>query len=150
MIRFLSSFAALILMAGCATTEQQGSQASPQPPKLGACVAAIKSIDLIALEVPSSKNSISNKMAAAAVKMGGSSTVDTLVKFLSQPKRPALAVVGESDELTAATLLAALSKLDSVPGRSRSPVCFVGDASYAGQLKPVAESVGLTLFVVPR
>ena len=150
MLRFLPSVTFLIFIVSCASTGQQSTQTSPQPINIGACMAAIKSADWIALEVPSSKSSISNKMAATAVKMGGSSTVDALVKVLSQSTRPALAVVGESDELTAATLLAALDKLASVPRRSRNPICFVGDASYAGQLKLVAESVGLPLFVVPR
>ncbi|NMM07109.1 hypothetical protein [Polaromonas sp.] len=150
MLHCLLLFISLVFIAGCAGTGQQSKQPSPQQIKVVACMAAIQSTDWIALEVPSSKSGIANKMAAATMKMGGSITVDALVKVLSQPTRPALAVIGESDELTAATLQAALDKLAPAPGRSKKPICFVGEASYAAQLKPVAESVGLPLFVVPH
>lgn len=150
MLHFLAFFIAMIFIAGCTSTDLQSRQTNPLHIKVGACMAAVNSVDWIALEVPSSKSSISNKMAAATVKMGGSDTVDALVKVLSQSTRPALAVVGESDELTAATLLAALEKLTPLPSRSKKPICFVGDASYAKQLRPMAESAGFPLFVVPH
>jgi hypothetical protein len=82
------------------------------------------------------------------MKMAGSGTVDLLAGMLSNPKRPAIAIFGESDELTAATLEAALAKVPPSNSYSSEPICFVGDAQYGSSLAPLVEGVGTKLFVV--
>ena len=82
------------------------------------------------------------------MEMTGSSTVDLLVGILSNPKRSAIVIFGENDELTAATLEAALVKTPPGDGYSTEPVCFVGDAQYHKSLAQLAEGIGMKLFVV--
>lgn len=60
------------------------------------------------------------------------------------------AVYGDSDELAAATLGAALSKLPTGTKPVKQPICFMGDSRYEATLKPAAERAGLVLFTVPR
>ena len=82
----------LAFISGCASKVGQSSSSSAAPwqKNIAACKAATKQADwsIILLEVPAARNAISNKMAALTMKMGGSNSVDALVKILSQPSRP--------------------------------------------------------------
>ena len=145
---------AFVFISGCASTGGQSSQtgAAPWQKNMAACKAATKQADwsITMMEVPAAGNAISNKMAAMTMKMGGSHTVDALVKILSQASRPTLAVYGDSDEMAAATLEVALNKLPSGAKYSRQPLCFIGDPQYEAQLKPAAERAGLLLMMVAK
>ena len=117
---------------------------------MAACMAATKQSNILAIEVPAANNFISNKMAAATLQMGGSSTVNALVEVLSQPTRLPLAVIGANDEVTAATLEVALRKLAPGVKRSRQPLCFAGDPQYEAQLKVAAEAAGGFFLMAPN
>lgn len=142
-----------LLIAGCANTGdssvRSSTAASPQK-FVTACMSATHARSITLVEVPAAYNALSNKMAAMAIKMGGSNTVDALVKILSQPTPPTIAVYGSSDELAAATLEAALNKLPASTKSSGQPICFIGDVRYKATLKPVAERAGLLLFTVSK
>lgn len=146
----------LVFISGCASTGGQSSQpgvAAPWQKNMAACKAATKQADwsITMFEVPAARNAISNKMAALTMKIGGSNTVDALVKALSQSSRPTIAVYGDSDEVAATTLEVALHKLVSPDAKySQQPLCFIGDSQYGAQLKPAAESAGLSLLMVPK
>jgi hypothetical protein len=137
-------------LSGCAGIGSQSSQSSSLNQKMAACMAATKQSNLLAIEVPAANNFISNKMAAATLRMGGSNTVNTLVEVLSQPTRLPLAVIGANDEVTAATLELALRKLAPGVNRSKQPLCFAGDPQYEAQLKAAAEAVGVLLLMAPN
>ena len=142
-----------LLIAGCANTGDSNVRssmaASPQQ-IVTACMSATHARSIALVEVPAAHNALSNKMAALAIKMGGSNTVDALVRILSQPAPPTIAVYGNSDELAAATLEAALNKLPAITKFSGHPICFIGDVRYETTLNPAAERAGLVLFTVSR
>lgn len=143
----------LILISGCASTADQSIRSSPassQQEIMAACMTATNARSITLVKVPAANNALSNRMAALTIKMGGSNTVDALVRILSQPTPPTTAVYGDSDELAAATLEAALSKLPTGTKPSRQPICFIGESRYEATLKPAAESAGLLLFTVPK
>jgi len=143
----------LVLISGCANTGDPsvGSSTAKSPQQImAACMTATHARSITLVEVPAAYNALSNRMAALTIKMGGSNTVDVLVKILSQPTPPTIAVYGNSDELAAATLEAALSKLPTRNKPSRQPICFIGEPRYEAMLKPAAERAGLLLFTVPK
>lgn len=150
MQQLLSFVFTLMFLSGCAATIGQSSRPSSVNQQMAACMATTKQTNILAIEVPAANNFISNKMAAATMQMGGSSTVSALVEVLSQPTRLPLAVIGFNDEVTAATLEVALRKLAPGVNRSRQPLCFAGDPQYGAQLKVAAEAAGVLLLMAPN
>ena len=151
MQRVLTFSISIAFLSGCASTGDQAStQSVRQNRKIAACVAAARQSEWLVVDVPAANSFIANKMVAATLSMGGSNSVDTLVKVLSQPTRSAVAVVGENDEVTAATLEAALRNLAPGTNRSTQPVCFVGDTNDAVRLTSAAERAGLLLLMLPN
>jgi len=150
-IQFFSLAILVTFLTGCASTGgYDGDSVSRHDKKIAACIASARQTEWLVFDVPAANSSIANKMAAATMAMGGSNSVDTLVKVLSEPARSAVAVVGNSDELTVATLQAALNEL--VPGahRSAQPVCFVGQTNDDAKLESAAARAGIHLLILPR
>ena len=145
----LFSIAALFISGCFSTTPQRSVSSNWQSRKIAACIAVTRQDELIVVDVPAASNAISNKMAIATLSMGGSNSVDALVKILSQPTRSAVAVIGENDEMAAATLTEAIKRLPPGAKRSTQPICFAGDKSLGEPLKSSAEQAGLRLFVAP-
>ena len=141
----------LLVLAGCASTAPQDSTWSNRlREKVAACIAATRQTDLVVVDVPAARNTISNKMAIATLSMGGSNSVDALVQILSEPTRSAVAVIGINDEMTAATLAEAIKRLSSGTKRSSQPVCFVGEKSLGISLKTTADHAGVPVVLVPN
>ena len=136
------------VLAGCASTAQNGEATIRKD--IAVCMEAVKRSDLIAVQVPVADNAISHKIAVASLGIGGSLTVDTLIQMLSKPTRPAIAVVGENDEMSAATLETALKKLPENSQRSRAAVCFAGHKKFEADLRIAAEKAGVNLVLAPN
>lgn len=142
MKKFLSLLFAIILLSGCATTNNTHSSKDDT----NACIASIKGkARLLIVDVPSADNFISNKLIVASVKTTGSTTIDTLINLMSLPTRPSIIVTGDNDDVTAATLEAALLRLPKGKARSCQQVCFAGAREYGASLKTAAEGAGIHL-----
>ena len=151
MQRILLLFISTALIYGCASTNGQGSNKTiRQNKKIAACITTARQSEWLVVDVPAANSFIANKMVASTMSMGGSNTVDALVKALSQSMRLAIAVVGENDEVTAATLEAAMRNLAPGANRSTQPVCFVGDEEYGARLKSAAANAGIDLLILPN
>ena len=66
-----------------------------------------------------------------------------LVNMMVLSATPAVIVIGENDDVTAATLEAALLKLPNGTARSRKLVCFSGAPEYEASLKAAADDAGI-------
>lgn len=129
-------------ISGCATTNNTHSSKDDT----NACIAAVKGkTKLLIVDVPSADNFISNKLIVASVRTTGSTTIDTLINLMSLSARPAVIVTGDNDDVTAATLEAALLKLPQGKARSSQPVCFAGALEHRVSLKTAAEGAGIHL-----
>jgi hypothetical protein len=133
---------------GCANTANNG-QAIIQK-DMDVCMAAIKQSNATAIKVPAADNAISHRIAVTTVKMSGSSVVDALMQMLSKPSRRAIVVVGDNDEMTAATLETALQKLPESSQRSKEPVCFAGDRQFESALRAAAQKAQVNLVLAPN
>lgn len=139
----------LLLLSACAATNS-GQKLSPRDQMdrgIPACIAVAGSVDRL-IHVPADSKSLVNIMIASVVEMSGSNAVDDIVRLLSRPQLGALMVTGDDEDVTAATLRAALKKLLPDPARPKASVCFVGDAKYAQGLKAAAEKAGVSVFTV--
>lgn len=134
---------AAALLAGCAT---QSGPARPAAAEIAACIKATGQRQAYLLEVPAPNNPISAQMATATLDLGGSQSVDELVRLMSGGQIKALAVTGGSDALTAATLRAALARLPARSEPGATAVCFGGDASHAADLRAAAQRAGVPIF----
>lgn len=132
-------------ISGCTATGNTGNSKDG----VSACTAAIKGSDFLIVDVPAADNFISNKMIVATVKSTGSNAMDSLVKTMSLSVRPAIIVVGDNEEVTAATLEAALLKLPKGTARSSRPVCFAGASEHETSLKAAADVVGIPFVMAP-
>lgn len=130
---------AVCFLSSCATTNNTLNSKND----VNACIGAVKGTDFLIVDVPAADNFISNKLIVATVKSTGSNAVDTLVNMMSLSARPAVIVTGENDDVTAATLEAAMLKLSNGTVRSRSPVCFSGAAEYEASLRAAADDAGI-------
>jgi hypothetical protein len=117
---------------------------------MAACLNATNRSDLLAVRVPSASNPIASQMALAALKMGsGSNTVDELVRILSLPSGPPVAVFGDDDEIVAATIKVALGKLSANARRPSQQMCVSRQVQAAGDIQQTAEVANIHLLVVP-
>ncbi|MGN6388912.1 MAG: hypothetical protein ACTHL1_05325, partial [Burkholderiaceae bacterium] len=87
-------------------------------------------------------SAISNAMIVAALKSGSDSeAVNALVEALRHSGKTALAVYGESDAVTAATVERAMKRLQGFTPAGK--LIFVGAKSYAENLRVEAEALGV-------
>lgn len=133
---------AAVLLAGCATQPGAVRSASAE---LAACIKATGQQQAYLLDVPAPNNALSTQLAVAMLEMGGSRSVDELVRVLSGGQVKALVVTGSSDAFTAATLKAALGRLPARTVAGSSAVCFGGDARYAAELRLAAQRAGVPI-----
>lgn len=131
------------LLAGCATQPGAVRSASAE---LAACIKATGQQEAYLLDVPAPNNALSTQLAVATLEMGGSRSVDELVRVLSGGQVKALVVTGGSDAYTAATLKAALGRLPARTVAGTTAVCFGGDGRHAAELGAAAQRVGLPIF----
>jgi hypothetical protein len=93
--------------------------------------------------VPASDNMLSNGTAIFALKRGsGSGPADSLLDILRAGKAEAVAVVGKSDALTAATIEAAIKQLDG--SRTDATILFAGKPGYVKKLRALTDKAGVS------
>ena len=131
---------AISFLSGCAST----NDAHKSKNNANACIATAKGSDFLIVDVPAADNFISNKLIVATVKTTGSNAVDSLVETMSLSVRPAIIVVGDNEDVTAATLEAAFLKLPQGTVRSSKPVCFAGAPERETALKAAADIAGIS------
>lgn len=116
--------------------------------KLGALTKAKNDVSLV-MEVPSANNPISNQMIVSSIKAGlgddGPAVVD-LVKILKDSNTKSIAVLGDNDAVTAATIEAALKRLQGF--KPSAKLYFVGEASYGQAIKAQADAAGINFEAV--
>ncbi|WP_157889090.1 hypothetical protein [Herminiimonas arsenitoxidans] len=150
MNKFITPLIAISLLAGCASTNTGTNRSSGGKTDVEVCMTAIKHSNLLIVEVPATGSFISNKMIVATVKATGSNAVDSLVSVLSLSARHAVVVVGDNDEVTAATVETALGKLPQATVRSKEPLCFAGDAQFEPGLRAAADAARISFLAVPN
>lgn len=137
----------LCLLSACASIGEAPAASGPRlNSAVAACMAATGRSDLLLMKVPDAGSAVATKIAAVSVAVSGSNSVDALVNMLSPPQPRGMIVSGDNDELTAATIRAALNKLKPIQGSSPVPVCFTGDAKYIPDLKIAGAHVGVAIF----
>lgn len=115
---------------------------------MNACISAVKGNDFLIVNVPAAYSFIANKLMVVSVNTTGSNAIDALVETRSLSVRPAIIAVGESDEVTAATLESALLKLPKGKVRSSKPVCVSTDDVHRIPLQQAADSASIPLIFV--
>ncbi len=92
--------------------------------------------------VPAAGNMLSNGVIISTLMMGsGSAPADSILKILREGKEQAIAVVGKSDALTAATIEAAIRQLDGNP--TATTILFAGKSSYVKDLEELTSKAGV-------
>lgn len=131
------------LLAGCATPSSTSSSLNAQQEKrMNAFIAKMAGRGGLVMVIPSSNNFISNQMIIASIKTGADVTaVVNLVKMLKQPKTEPIAVIGDNDAVTAATIEASLKRLQGF--KPSAKLYFVGEASYGEVLQAQADAAGV-------
>jgi hypothetical protein len=135
-------FSMIVLLTGCAT-QFENPRASIIDARVKACMTATKQTNLLSVEVPATTNFLSNQILIAKIKVSGSAATGALVDVLSLSSRPPVIAFGDNDEIIAATLEVALSKLPPNTVRSESPLCFSGDSQSVASLKKQAETANI-------
>lgn len=101
----------------------------------------------LVMAVPSANNFISNQMMIASIKAGADATaVVDLVAILKGPNTKPIAVLGDNDAVTAATIEAVLKRLQGF--KPSAKLYFVGGASYGQSLKAQADAAGVSFEAV--
>lgn len=139
-------FAALFASAFIAACATPSGPVRPVGEELAGCIKATGQSKAYLLDVPAPNNAVSTQMAIATLDLGGSSSVDELVRLLKGGQVKALAVTGKSDALTAATLRTALGRLPARTDPVATAVCFGGDAQYSAELRTAAQRAGVPIF----
>lgn len=150
MIKFTAVMATFIalLVSGCAT---QNSVDTPEG--MNSRIKALTdfqpdSRSTLVIVVPSADNAISNAIMLASIKGGAqTSAVESLSGILKKGGDKAVAVTGDHDGITAATIDSAMNSLKGA--RSTVRLFFIGDASYGPELKKKADALGIQFKVVP-
>lgn len=99
------------------------------------------------LEITPGSSAFADQVLAQSLKLGLlTPAVEELVAKLAQAPSGKVAVIGESDELAAATILSALQNLNGL--KPSATLYFVGEARYAPALQSAAASASLNLQVI--
>jgi hypothetical protein len=92
--------------------------------------------------VPAADNMLSNGLTIGILMMGsGSASADSLLDVLLKEKEPAVAVVGKSDALTAATIEATIRQLDNKS--TATTILFAGESKYVERLQKLTDKAGV-------
>ncbi|MDR2207611.1 MAG: hypothetical protein LBE22_01350 [Azoarcus sp.] len=112
--------------------------------RLEALTNAGKSFSRVVI-VPAANNKLSmlsNGVAIGVLMMdAGSAPADLLLGILRKEEEQAVAVVGKSDALTAATIEATIRQLDNKP--TTTTILFAGKSKYVEQLQKVTDKAGV-------
>lgn len=146
LIILMMAFTAL-LISGCATQNSVNTNEGLNS-RIKALEVKSGGQDALIVVVPSANNAISDAMMLAAIKGGTqSNAVQTLTGMLKKEGGKPIAVMGDHDGITAATIESAMDNLQGT--RSTAKVFFIGDSSYGPELKKKADTLGILLEVVP-
>jgi len=105
--------------------------------RLQALLDAGKAFSLI-VTVPAADNILSNSVTIGVLKLdSGSAPADLLLDILLKEKGDAVAVVGKSDAVTAATIKAVFRQLGD--NTTTTTILFAGKPKYVKELKEAAE-----------
>jgi len=137
----------IAMLTGCATPLGTGkAPLSGIQSRLAALSKAKYDVSLI-MEVPSANNAISNQIMVASIQAGADATaVVDLVAILKGPNAKPIAVLGDNDAVTAATIEAALKRLQGF--KPSAKLYFVGETSYGQALKAQADAAGVNFEAV--
>jgi hypothetical protein len=99
------------------------------------------------MEVPSANNAISNQIIVASIQAGADATaVVDLVEILKGPNAKPIAILGDNDAVTAATIESSLKRLQGF--KPKAKLYFVGEADYGQALKVQADAAGVNFEAV--
>lgn len=143
----MAVFAAL-LVSGCAT---QDSVNTPEgmTSRINAMMDAHPDSQVaLVIVVPSVGDALSDAIMLAAIKGGAqTSAVESLSGILKKGSDKPVAVTGDHDGITAATIDSAMDSLKGA--QSTVQLFFIGDAGYGPELKKKADALGIRFEVVP-
>jgi len=95
------------------------------------------------LEITPGSSAFADQVLAQSLKLGLlTPAVEELVAKLAQAPSGKVAVIGESDELAAATILSALQNLNGL--KPSATLYFVGESRYAPALQSAAAAASLS------
>ena len=135
------------MLPGCATHPGLGKAPSTGTQFRLAALSKIKNDVSLIMEMPSANNAISNQVMVASIKAGVDAiAVVDLVAIFKGPNTKPIAVIGDNDAITAATIEAALKRLQGFQPSAK--FYFVGEASYGQSLKAHADAVGVSFEAV--
>ena len=131
------------MLPGCATHPGTGKAPSTGTQSRLAALSKIKNDVSLIMEIPSANNAISNQIMVASIKAGVDATaIVDLAAILKGPNIKPIAVIGDNDAVTAASIEAALKRLQGF--KPSAKLYFVGEASYGQSLKAQADAVGVS------
>lgn len=132
----------IAMLTGCATPSGTAKA------RFSALTKVKNDVPLV-MEIPSANNAISNQMLVSSIKAGigdDGPAVVNLVAILKDTNTKSIAVIGDNDAVTAATIEAALKRLKGF--KSSAKLYFVGEASYGQALKVQADAAGISFEAV--
>lgn len=135
----------IAMLTGCATPS--GTAKATQS-RLDALTKVKNDVSLV-MEIPSANNAISNQIMVSSIKAGlgdDGPAVVNLAAILKAPNTKSIAVLGDNDAVTAATIEAALKRLKGF--KPSAKLYFVGEASYGQALKAQADAAGINFEAV--
>ncbi|GAB1234671.1 hypothetical protein [Ferrigenium sp. UT5] len=131
----------IAMLIGCTTLSGTGNAPLSATQSRLAALAKVKNDVSLIMEVPSANNAISNQIMVTSIKAGADATaVVNLVAILKGPNTKPIAVIGDNDAVTAATIEAALKRLQGF--KPSAKLYFVGETSYVHALKVQADAEG--------
>jgi hypothetical protein len=137
----------ITMLTGCATPSGTGNAPlSATQSRLVALTKVKNDVSLI-MEVPSANNAISNQIIVASIQAGADATaVVDLVEILKGPNAKPIAILGDNDAVTAATIESSLKRLQGF--KPKAKLYFVGEADYGQALKVQADAAGVNFEAV--
>lgn len=137
----------ITMLTGCATPSGTGNAPLSATQSRLAALTKVKNDVSLIKEVPSANNAISNQIMVASIKAGADATaVVDLVAILKGPNTKPIAVIDDNDAVTAATIEAALKRLQGF--KPSAKLYFVGETSYGQALKAQADAAGVNFEAV--
>lgn len=137
----------ITMLASCATPSGTGNASLSATQSRLAALTKVKNDVSLIMEVPSANNAISNQIMVSSIKAGADATaVVDLVAILKGPNTKPIAVLGDNDAVTAATIEAALKRLQGF--KPSAKLYFVGETSYGQALKAQADAAGVNFEAV--
>jgi hypothetical protein len=144
--KYLWLLAVSLLVTSCATSNDgaYSPQVSEQQKRIAALQKRFPSRNYIIVYVEKPNNFISNRMSLSILKLGGSSAnSDAIVKELSKQNSQFIAITGDDDSLSSATLERAL--YDGKGKISGKSVGYIGGNENLDALNKIAEEAGVSI-----